>query len=199
MPEGHPLAPVTLQDAHVTLEPLTLEHVPALERAAADGELWKLWFTSVPAPGGMTGYVEAALRGQVEGHMLPFAVRERASGEIVGCTRYCHYDPGVPHIEIGYTWYAQRWQRSHVNTHCKHLLLDYAFEVLGCAAVVLCTDRYNVASQRAIERLGAQRDGILRAHRRRPDGTIRDTVIYSITANDWPDVQRLLTWKMDRG
>ncbi|HEX7130259.1 MAG TPA: GNAT family protein [Rhodanobacteraceae bacterium] len=193
-----PLQAVSLQDTRITLEPLALEHVPALERAATDGELWKLWFTSVPAPGRMAAYVEAALRGQMEGHMLPFAVRERASNEVVGCTRFCDYDPAVPRVEIGYTWYAQRWQRSHVNTHCKHLLLDYAFEALGCASVVLCTDRYNVASQRAIERLGAQRDGVLRAHRRRPDGTLRDTVIYSITANDWPDVQRLLAMKMDR-
>jgi RimJ/RimL family protein N-acetyltransferase len=190
--------PTTLQDARVTLEPLTLDHVSALERAAADGELWKLWFTSVPAPGHMVAYVEAALRGHVEGHMLPFVVRERASGEIIGCTRYCHYEAAVPRVEIGYTWYAKAWQRSHVNTHCKHLLLDYAFEVLGCASVVFCTDRYNVASQRAIERLGAQRDGVLRAHTRRSDGTIRDTVIYSVTANDWPDVQRLLALKMDR-
>lgn len=197
MPEGNPLALVMLQDACVTLEPLTLEHVPELERASADGELWKLWFTSVPAPGHMAGYVEAALRGRLEGHMLPFAVRERASNEIIGCTRYCHFDATVPRVEIGYTWYAKTWQRSHVNTHCKHLLLDYAFEVLGCAAVELRTDRYNTASQRAIERLGAQRDGVLRAHMRRPDGTLRDTVAYSITANDWPDVQRLLAMKMD--
>jgi N-acetyltransferase len=198
MPEGNPLAPVTLQDTHVTLEPLTLEHIPALERAAADGELWKLWFTSVPAPGGMTAYVEAALRGQVEGHMLPFAVRESAGNEIVGCTRYCRYEPAVPRVEIGYTWYAKSWQRSHVNTHCKYLLLDYAFQGLGCTAVELRTDRYNQASQHAIERLGAHRDGILRAHMRRVDGSLRDTVVYSITAGDWPDVRRLLTMKMDR-
>jgi len=192
------LDPTTLQDTRATLEPLALEHVPALERAAADGELWKLWFTSVPAPGRMAAYVEAALRGQMEGHMLPFAVRERASNEVVGCTRYCNYDPAVPRVEIGYTWYAKRRQRSHVNTHCKYLLLDYAFEALGCTAVELRTDRYNMASQRAIERLGAQRDGVLRAHMRRPDGTLRDTVVYSITANEWPDVQRLLAMKMDR-
>jgi len=198
MPDGNPLSPVMLQDAHVALEPLTLDHVPALERAAADGELWKLWFTSVPAPGGMAAYVEAALRGQVEGHMLPFVVRERAGNGIVGCTRYCHYDPAVPRVEIGYTWYAKSWQRSHVNTHCKYLLLDYAFQGLACSAVELRTDRYNQVSQRAIERLGAQRDGILRAHMRRADGSLRDTVVYSITASDWPDVRRLLAMKMDR-
>jgi RimJ/RimL family protein N-acetyltransferase len=192
------LEPVFLQDARVALEPLALGHVPALERAAADGELWQLWFTSVPAPGRMAAYVETALRGQAEGHMLPFAVRERASNEVIGCTRYCHYEAAVPRVEIGYTWYARRWQRSHANTHCKHLLLDYAFQALGCASVVFCTDRYNVASQRAIERLGAQRDGVLRAHMRRADGSLRDTVIYSITANDWPDVQRLLAMKMNR-
>lgn len=192
------LFPVTLHDAHVALEPLTIDHVATLERAAADGELWKLWFTSVPAPGDMTAYIAAALRGQSEGHMLPFAVRERGCNEVIGCTRYCRYEAAVPRVEIGYTWYARRWQRSHVNTHCKHLLLKHAFTTLGCTVVELRTDRFNQASQRAIERLGAQRDGVLRAHARRVDGSVRDTVVYSITASDWPDVQRLLALKMDK-
>lgn len=193
-----PLIPITLKDEWVALEPLTLDHVAALELAAADGELWKLWFTSVPAPGGMRAYIEAALREQHEGHMLPFAVREKSSGAIIGCTRYCHYDGDVPRVEIGYTWYAQRWQRSHVNTACKWLLLAHAFDTLGCVAVQFCTDRYNAASQRAIERLGARRDGILRAHQLRSDGSVRDTVVYSITASEWPDVRRLLELKLAR-
>lgn len=192
------LSPVTLTDKHVVLEPLTLEHAPALEGAAADGELWKLWYTSVPAPGGTRSWVEAALRAQSEGHALPFAVRDKQDGEIVGSTRLYGFEPELPRVEIGYTWYAASRQRSHVNSACKLLLLTHAFDALGCVAVQLCTDRYNHASQRAIERLGAQRDGILRAHRQRSDGSVRDTVVYSITAGEWPQVRRLLELKLAR-
>jgi RimJ/RimL family protein N-acetyltransferase len=193
------LTPLTLQDEHVALEPLSLDHVEALERAAADGELWKLWFTSVPAPGGTRAYVEAALEMQAQGNALPFAVRDQSEGAVVGSTRFFDFEPNLPRVEIGYTWYAQSRQRSHVNTACKRLLLTHAFEVLKCVAVQFSTDRYNQASQRAIERLGAQRDGILRSHRLRVDGSVRDSVVYSIIDAEWPDVKRLLDFKLARG
>lgn len=193
-----PLAPVALQDEHLTLEPLSLDHVEALEAAAADGELWNLWFTSAPAPGQARAYVEAALHGHGAGLMLPFAVREKASGAIVGTTRFYDVAPELPRMAIGYTWYARSWQKSHLNTACKRLLLQHAFEALGCVAVEFHTDHRNLDSQRAIERLGAQRDGVLRAHKRRPDGTLRNTVCYSIVAEEWPDVNRWLTLRLAR-
>ncbi|OOG44257.1 GNAT family N-acetyltransferase [Rhodanobacter sp. C06] len=190
--------PVLLRDAHVALEPLSFDHVPALEAAAADGELWKLWFTSVPAPGQVAAYVEKALEGQRDGTMLPFAVREPGSGEIVGSTRYYDITPELPRLAIGYTWYAKRWQQSHLNTACKRLLLAHAFDTLGCVAVLLHTDHRNLDSQRAIERLGAHRDGVLRADRRRPDGSLRDTVCYSILDREWGDVSRWLELRLGR-
>lgn len=193
-----PLVTVSLQDDHVTLEPLSLDHVPGLEAAAADGELWNLWFTSAPAPGQARTYVEAALQGHAAGLMLPFAVREKSSGAIVGTTRFYDVVPELPRMAIGYTWYAKSWQKSHLNTACKHLLLRHAFETLGCVAVEFHTDHRNLDSQRAIERLGAQRDGVLRAHKRRPDGTLRNTVCYSILADEWPDVNRWLTLRLER-
>jgi RimJ/RimL family protein N-acetyltransferase len=193
-----PLAPVHLEDDHVVLEPLHAAHAPALEAAAADGELWKLWFTSAPPPGTAAGYIATALAGQAEGRMLPFAVREKRYGEIVGTTRYYDFDPALPRVAIGYTWYARRWQKSHLNTACKRLLLDHAFQALDCVAVEFHTDHRNLDSQRAIERLGAHRDGVLRAHKRRPDGSLRDTVCYSILAGEWPDVQRWLTMRLQR-
>jgi len=193
-----PLVTVSLQDDHVTLEPLSLDHVPGLEAAAADGELWNLWFTSAPAPGQARTYVEAALQGHAAGLMLPFAVREKSSGAIVGTTRFYDVVPELPRMAIGYTWYAKSWQKSHLNTACKHLLLRHAFETLGCVAVEFHTDHRNLDSQRAIERLGAQRDGVLRAHKRRPDGTLRNTVCYSILADEWPDVNQWLTLRLER-
>ncbi|HEX5305908.1 MAG TPA: GNAT family protein [Dyella sp.] len=193
-----PLAPVLLEDEHVVLEPLMPSHAPALEAAAADGELWMLWFTSAPAPGHAQSYIAAALAGQAEGRMLPFAVRARRSGEIVGTTRYYDYDPALPRVAIGYTWYARRWQKGYLNTACKRLLLEHAFHALGCVAVEFHTDHRNLDSQRAIERLGAHRDGVLRAHKRRPDGTLRDTVCYSVLASEWPDVRQWLTLRLQR-
>ena len=193
------LSPIVLQDGHVALEPLSLDHVEGLERAAADGELWKLWFTSVPVPGGMRAYVEAALAAQTRGDAVPFAVRDKRDGAIVGSTRLFDFEPELPRVEIGYTWYAQSRQRSCVNTACKRLLLAHAFETLKSAAVQFSTDRYNHSSQRAIERLGAQRDGILRSHRLRADGSVRDSVVYSIIAAEWPGVKRLLEFKVARG
>jgi len=193
-----PLATVSLQDDHVTLEPLSLDHVAALEAAAADGQLWNLWFTSAPAPGQAQAYVEAALLGHATGLMQPFAVREKTSGAIVGTTRFYDLVPELPRLAIGYTWYAKSWQKSHLNTACKRLLLRHAFQTLACVAVEFHTDHRNLDSQRAIERLGAQRDGVLRAHKRRPDGTLRNTVCYSIVADEWPDVDRWLTLRLDR-
>lgn len=193
-----PFAPTRLHDTHASLEPLGPEHVPALEAAAADGELWNLWFTSAPAPGQAQAYVEKALQGQADGHMLPFAVRENRSGEIVGTTRYYDIVPELPRVAIGYTWYAKRWQKSHLNTACKRLLLQHAFEAIGCVAVEFHTDHRNLDSQRAIERLGAQREGVLRAHKRRPDGSLRDTVCYSILDREWPDVGRWLELRLAR-
>jgi RimJ/RimL family protein N-acetyltransferase len=192
------LTPVRLEDEHVLLEPLGPQHAADLEAAAADGELWDLWFTSAPAPGTAQAYVEKALAGLAANAMLPFAVREKTSGDIVGTTRFYEFVPELPRIAIGYTWYAKRWQKSHLNTACKRLLLQYAFETLACVAVEFHTDHRNLDSQRAIERLGAHKDGTLRAHKRRPDGTLRDTVCYSIIASEWPDVQRWLDMRLAR-
>jgi RimJ/RimL family protein N-acetyltransferase len=194
----NPFAPIRLQDDHVVLEPLSLDHVPALEAAAADGELWNLTVTSVPPPGQARDYVEKALQGQADGLMLPFAVREAGSGDIVGSTRYYEIDAALPRLAIGYTWYAKRWQKSHLNTACKRLLLEHAFETLGCVAVAFHTDERNEDSQRAIERLGAQREGVLRAHKRRTDGSLRNTVCFSILADEWPNVANWLGMRLNR-
>lgn len=181
--------PVTLETPVLGLEPMQADHVDALEAAACDGELWQLRVTSVPAPGDTAAYVAAALTGLREGHMLPFVVRDRASGSIVGSTRYHDIVPAVERLEIGYTWYGKSWQRSHVNTTCKLLLLTHAFETLGARLVGWRTDNFNFASQRAIERLGAHRDGVLRHHALRRDGTVRDTVMYSLAAGEWAETR----------
>ena len=192
------LSPVTLEGHGVRLEPLTLEHVDALTAAVKDGELWRLWYTWVPEPAGVRAYVEAALAGRDAGHMLPWVVRETKSGAIVGSTRYHDVIAEVDRVEIGYTWYAKSWQRSHVNTACKLLLLGHAFDTVGCKVVGLRTDNFNFTSQRAIEALGAKKDGVIRHSRARPDGSVRDTVIYSILATEWPDVRKNLQLRMDR-
>ncbi|HRK84809.1 MAG TPA: GNAT family protein [Alcaligenes faecalis] len=181
-----PIAPTTLQGWGVRLDPLQAEHTPLLEQAAADGELWTLRFAGVPAPGQAEQYVRVALDGLQQGHMLPFLVRDLTSGQAVGTTRYYHIDPSVARLDIGYTWYAKRMQRSHVNTACKLLLLDHAFNTLGAAAVGWRTDNLNVASQQAIARLGAQFEGRMRHHILRRDGTVRDTMLYSLLAQEWP-------------
>ncbi|MBV9879892.1 MAG: GNAT family N-acetyltransferase [Gemmatirosa sp.] len=191
-------APVTLEGHGVRLEPLAPDHEPALDAAAADGRLWELWFTSVPEPGGMARYVADALEGQRAGHMLPWAVRDLATDTIVGTTRYHDVVASIDRVEIGYTWYGARWQRTHVNTACKLLLLTHAFEALGCAVVGLRTDNFNFASQRAIAALGAHRDGVLRHHHPRRDGTARDTVMFSILAHEWRDVRRHLQTRLAR-
>ena len=190
--------PVTLYGHHARLEPMHAGHDADLAAAAADGELWKLRVTSVPEPDQAAMYSAAALMGQHDGHMLPFVVREPASGQIVGSTRYHDIVPAADRVEIGYTWYARRVQRTAINTECKLLLLSHAFDTLGCAVVGLRTDHMNFASQRAIERLGARRDGVIRHHAPRRDGTVRDTVMYSILAHEWPDVKAHLQWQLER-
>jgi RimJ/RimL family protein N-acetyltransferase len=190
--------PVTLADATLRLEPLASDHVAALEAAARDGDLWKLRVTSVPAPGETAAYVAAALRGCEEGHMLPFVVVDAASSRVIGSTRYHDIVPAVDRLEIGYTWYGRSWQRTHVNTTAKLLLMQHAFEVLGAKLVGWRTDNYNFASQRAIERLGAKKDGVLRHHALRRDGTVRDTVMYSLAAGEWPEVKAHLGYQLAR-
>jgi RimJ/RimL family protein N-acetyltransferase len=190
--------PCTLESDKVRLEPMTAACVAELEAAARDGELWNLRITSVPAPGEAEAYVAAALKGYEDGHMLPFVVREKASGQLIGTTRYHDIVPAVERLEIGYTWYALSHQRSHVNTSCKFLLLQHAFDTLGAQLVGWRTDNYNFASQKAIERLGAKKDGVLRHHALRRDGTIRDTVMYSLAAGEWPEVQAHLRHQLDK-
>ena len=190
--------PVTLERDGIRLEPLSPEHYDGLVSAAADGELWKLWFTSVPDQGGTLTYIRDAVRGQSEGHMLPWAVRELTTGTIVGSTRYHDIVPAIDRVEIGYTWYAARCQRTNVNTTCKLLLLEHAFDVLGCAVVGLRTDNFNFRSQRAIEGLGAKKDGVLRQHQARRDGTARDSVMYSILREEWRDVRKHLELRLAR-
>ncbi|MEJ8839966.1 GNAT family N-acetyltransferase [Ramlibacter sp. AN1133] len=190
--------PLTLSDARVRLAPMTADHAAALEAAARDGELWNLRVTSVPAPGETAAYVAAALQGYEDGHMLPFVVIDAASGRVIGTTRYHDIVPAVERLEIGYTWYGKSWQRTHVNTGCKLLLMQHAFETLGAQLVGWRTDNYNFASQRAIERLGAKKDGVLRHHALRRDGTVRDTVMYSVAAGEWPEVKAHLRYQLAR-
>ena len=191
-------APITLEGHGIRLEPLTPAHRDALAAAVVDGRLWELWFTSVPAPQDCATYITDALTGQELGHMLPWAVRELGTGEVIGSTRYHDIVPIIDRVEIGYTWYAARWQRTHVNTACKVLLLTHAFDSLGCKVVGLRTDRFNTGSQRAIAALGARQDGILRHHQARRDGSARDSVMFSILAAEWPDVRRHLTLRLAR-
>jgi RimJ/RimL family protein N-acetyltransferase len=192
------LRPIVLEGHAVRLEPLTADHHDGLAAAAADGELWRLWFTSVPGPGQTRAYLDAAAAGQRRGDMLPWAVRDLGSNRIVGTTRYHDVVPEIDRVEIGYTWYGRSWQRSHINTACKLLLLTHAFESLGCRVVGLRTDNFNFASQRAIEALGARKDGVIRHHFARPNGSVRDTVMYSILAGEWPDVRRHLEFRLER-
>jgi len=177
-----------LRGAHVALEPLRIEHVPALRQALGEGELSRLWYANVPAPEAVERYVAAALDAQARGEALPFAVRD-AAGEVVGCTRCYALDAGVPRLNIGYTWYHRRVQRTGVNTEAKLLLLRHAFEAMGCIAIGFETSWFNHASRTAIARLGAKQDGVLRNHRRHADGTPRDTVVFSIIDSEWPAVR----------
>jgi RimJ/RimL family protein N-acetyltransferase len=190
--------PVTLEGHGIRLEPLTAGHHDALGAAAADGALWELWFTSVPEQGATQAYIDAALQGQKDGHMLPWAVRDLASGAVVGTTRYHDIVAAIDRVEIGYTWYAASRQRTNVNTTCKLLLLQHAFDTLDCKVVGLRTDNFNFRSQRAIEDIGAKKDGVLRHHAPRRDGTVRDSVMFSILAAEWPDVRRHLELRLAR-
>jgi RimJ/RimL family protein N-acetyltransferase len=190
--------PVTLEMGGVRLEPLGADHASGLEAAAADGELWNLRVTSVPAPGETADYIAAALKGRDQGHMLPFVAVDAASGRVIGTSRYHDIVPAVERLEIGYTWYGRSWQRTHVNTTCKLLLMSHAFEALGAQLVGWRTDNYNFASQKAIERLGAKKDGVLRHHALRRDGTVRDTVMYSLRAGEWPEVKAHLLYQLAR-
>ena len=192
------LGPVTLEGRGLRLEPLSFEHHDELAAAAADGKLWELWFTSVPEPTETRAYIESALAGQRDGHMLPWAVREQSSGRLVGTSRFHDIFRSVDRVEIGYTWYAKSQQRTRVNTSCKLLLLEYAFETVGCKVVGWRTDNFNFRSQRAIEGLGAKKDGVLRHHHARRDGTVRDTVMYSMLAAEWPDAKRHLELRLTR-
>ncbi len=191
-------SPCSLQGWGVLLEPLSQAHAEGLTAAARDGELWNLRVTSVPEPDQTSSYIQAALDGLAAGHMLPFVVKEQASGKILGTTRYHDILAPVARLEIGFTWYAKSQQRTHVNTACKLLLLSHAFEVLGAGVVGWRTDNFNYASQRAIERLGAKRDGSIRHHALRRDGTVRDTVMYSVIAGEWPEVRDHLTYQLKR-
>ena len=188
--------PVSLERDGIRLEPLTQDHARGLAEAVKDGELWKLWFTQIPEPQGVPAYIEKALEEQRKGAMLPWAVR--SGSRLIGCTRYHDIMAEVDRVEIGYTWYVASLQKTRVNTVCKLMLLSHAFDTLGCGVVGLRTDGFNIRSQRAIEGLGARKDGVLRHHRRRANGTFGDTVMYSILAAEWPGVKANLEFRLER-
>ena len=190
--------PTTLSARGLTLVPLDASHEAGLRAAAADGELWNIRVTSVPEPEQTRKYIEDALQMRADGNRFAFAVLEDATGTVLGTTSYHDILSAVRRVEIGYTWYAQRCQRTHVNTTCKLLMLQHAFDTLGCKVVGWRTDNFNFASQRAIERLGAKKDGVIRGHAMRRDGTIRDTVMYSLTAGEWPEVKAQLLYLLDK-
>jgi RimJ/RimL family protein N-acetyltransferase len=190
--------PITLSGRGVKLVPLALDHEAGLQAAAADGELWKLRITSVPAPQETRGYIETALRMREEGNRFAFAVTDEATGDVLGCTSYHDIVPAIQRVEIGYTWYAKRCQRTHINTTCKLLLLTHAFETLQANVVGWRTDNFNFASQNAIERLGAKKDGVIRGHAIRRDGTIRDTVMYSMRSGEWAEAKAQLLYLLDK-
>jgi len=190
--------PTVLERNGIRLEPMTLEHAKGIAAAASDGELWNLWFTAVPKPEETKTWIEHALAGQEKGVMLPWVVRDIVDNSIIGSTRYHDIVAGIDRVEIGYTFYAQSRQRSHVNTTCKLLLMEHAFDKLGCKVVGWRTDNFNFRSQRAIEALGAKRDGVLRHYQARKDGTARDTFLYSMLAHEWPDARRHLELRLRR-
>jgi len=187
--------PVVLESGHVRLLPLGLEHEDGLRAAASDGQLWKLRVTSVPEPDETLAYIKTALQTD---NRLAFAVTDSVSGEVMGSSSYHDILPAVKRVEIGYTWYAARYQRTHVNSTCKLLMMTHAFETLGCHVVGWRTDNFNFESQRAIERLGAQKDGVIRGHALRRDGTIRDTVMYSMRAGEWPEAKAQLLYGLNK-
>ena len=190
--------PTTLSARGITLVPLDASHEAGLRAAAADGALWNIRVTSVPEPEQTLKYIEDALQMRADGNRFAFAVTDTASGEVLGTTSYHDIIPAARRVEIGYTWYAKRVQRSHVNTTCKLLMLQHAFDTLACKVVGWRTDNFNFASQAAIERLGAKKDGVIRGHAMRRDGTIRDTVMYSLRAGEWPEVKAQLIYLLDK-
>ncbi|MBX3173788.1 MAG: GNAT family N-acetyltransferase [Gemmatimonadaceae bacterium] len=190
------IAPITLEGYGLRLEPLAPAHAAGLAAATRDGSLWEIHYTSVPAPDGVDAYIADALRGFEAGLMLPWAVRELTTDSIIGSTRYHDIVAAIDRVEIGYTWYAARWQRTHVNTAAKLLLMAHAFDALGCAVVGWRTDLLNTRSQAAIARLGAQRDGVLRHHQTRRDGSARDTVMFSLLREEWPAARARLEAKL---
>jgi len=190
--------PITLAGDHASLEPLGREHEEALQRAAADGELWRLWYTTIAPPEKMSEYISTALDMRERLGAMPFVVREKPSGEIVGCTRYFNVDAANRRLEIGHTWYSKRVQRGPINTECKLLLLTHAFEKLQCIAVEFRTHWFNHASRTAIARLGAKQDGVLRNHQLSADGSKRDTVVFSIIDGEWPAVKQHLRYQLER-
>jgi len=193
-----PVLPTTLESERLRLEPLSQAHLAGLLAAAADGELWNLRITSVPEPQDTAAYIETALKQHEQGNRLAFAVIDKSSDKVLGSSSYHDIVPAVERLEIGYTWYAQSVQRSHVNTTVKLMLMTHAFETLGAKLVAWRTDNFNFASQRAIERLGAKRDGVLRHHALRRDGTVRDTVMYSLAAGEWPEVKAQLMYQLHK-
>jgi N-acetyltransferase len=190
--------PVTLAGRYATLEPLAREHGAAVAAAVADGELWRLWYTGVPEPSMTAAWIDAALAMREDLGAMPFAIRDNATGAVVGSTRYFNVEAAHRRLEIGHTWYARRAQRTAINTECKLLLLAHAFDALQCIGVEFRTSFFNFPSRRAIERLGAKQDGILRNHQILPDGTLRDTVVFSIISGEWPAVKRHLTFQLER-
>lgn len=192
------LSPVTLAGRHVTLHPLRPEHHDDLVQAVTEGALWRIWYTAIPEPAAMAAEIDRRLALQAAGTMLPFALIDPASGQAVGMTTYMNIDAATPRVEIGSTWVARRMQRTALNTEAKLLLLGHAFDTLGCIAVEFRTHFHNQQSRRAIERLGAKLDGVLRQHMRLSDGSLRDTCVYSIIASEWPSVRAGLNWKLDQ-
>lgn len=190
------IEPVELVSDLVTLQPLQQAHADELATASSDGELWRLWYTSVPQPDQVSDYIAAALTSREQHGAMPFAVRHNPSGRFIGSTRYCHVDAANRRLEIGYTWYAQSFQRSALNTQCKLLLLQHAFETLNCIAVEFRTHWHNRRSRTAITRLGAKQDGVLRNHQLAAGGSYRDTVVFSIIESEWPAVKQNLTFQL---
>ncbi len=193
------LEDIKLESSTVSLTPLKKEHRDALITAASDGNLWELWYTGVPSAETVDQYIDTALKDKELGTSLPFVVIENSSGDIIGCTRYCRGEENNRRVEIGYTWYAKRFQRSSVNTECKLMLLRHAFETLDAIAVEFRTHWHNHASRNAISRLGAKQDGVLRNHSIEADGSLRDTVVFSILNSEWPSVRKSLIHKLERG
>ena len=192
------IEPVTLSGSHAVLEPLSLDHLAGMIEAVKDGELWNLWFTSIPSPETAEAYIKTALDMRENAGAMPFIIREKETGKIIGCTRYFNVDESNQRLEIGYTWYSESYQRTAVNTECKYLLLTHAFEKLGAIAVEFRTHWHNHASRAAIARLGAKQDGVLRNHQKSADGVYRDTVVFSIINLEWPVVKKSLEFKLNK-